>query len=177
MAALGKIRSRGVTLIIIIGLGLFAFIAEEAFRSCNGIKGEARQQIGEVLGEEINVQDFQELVDEYQNAVKFTTQRDNLSDDELNQVKDQVWQQLVSNKIIENDADKLGLTVTDGEIQNVLAEGTNQMLRQTPFINQQTGLFDVNMLKQFLNQYKPGSDIQPPDGRADGDGLQLLALC
>ena len=154
MAALGKIRSRGVTLIIIIGLGLFAFIAEEAFRSCNGIKGEARQQIGEVLGEKINVQDFQELVDEYQNAVKFTTQRDNLSDDELNQVKDQVWQQLVSNKIIENDADKLGLTVTDGEIQNVLAEGTNQMLRQTPFINQQTGLFDVNMLKQFLNQYK-----------------------
>ena len=161
MAALGKIRSRGVTLIIIIGLGLFAFIAEEAFRSCNGIKGEARQQIGEVLGEKINVQDFQELVDEYQNAVKFTTQRDNLSDDELNQVKDQVWQQLVSNKIIENDADKLGLTVTDGEIQTVLAEGTNQMLRQTPFINQQTGLFDVNMLKQFLNQYKQAQTSNP----------------
>ena len=161
MAALGKIRSRGVTLIIIIGLGLFAFIAEEAFRSCNGIKGEARQQIGEVLGEKINVQDFQELVDEYQNAVKFTTQRDNLSDDELNQVKDQVWQQLVSNKIIENDADKLALTVTDGEIQNVLAEGTNQMLRQTPFINQQTGLFDVNMLKQFLNQYKQAQTSNP----------------
>ena len=33
MAALGKIRSRGVTLIVIIGFGLFAFIAEEAFRS------------------------------------------------------------------------------------------------------------------------------------------------
>ena len=29
MAALGKIRKRGVTLVIIIGLGLFAFIAEE----------------------------------------------------------------------------------------------------------------------------------------------------
>ena len=40
MAALGKIRSRGVTLIIIIGLGLFAFIAEEAFRSCKGSKLE-----------------------------------------------------------------------------------------------------------------------------------------
>ena len=45
MAALGKIRSKGVTLIVIIGLALFAFIAEEAFRSCNGIKGEARQQM------------------------------------------------------------------------------------------------------------------------------------
>ena len=34
MAALGKIRSRGALLIGIIGLGLFSFIAEEAFRSC-----------------------------------------------------------------------------------------------------------------------------------------------
>lgn len=51
MAALGKIRRRGITLIVIIGLGLFAFIAEEAFRSCNGIKGEARQQVGEISGE------------------------------------------------------------------------------------------------------------------------------
>ena len=51
MAALGKIRQRGITLIIIIGLGLFAFIAEEAFRSCSGIKGEAKQQVGEILGE------------------------------------------------------------------------------------------------------------------------------
>lgn len=50
MAALGKIRSRGVALMIVIGVALFAFIAEEAFRSCSGLKGEARQQIGEILG-------------------------------------------------------------------------------------------------------------------------------
>lgn len=161
MAALGKIRSHGITLIIIIGLGLFAFIAEEAFRSCNGIKGEASQQIGEVLGEKISVQDYQKLIDQYQDAIKFTMQRDNLSEQELNQVKDQVWQQLISNKIIENDAEKLGLTVTEGELQNVLNEGTNPMLTQTPFLNQQTGRFDVNMLKQFLDQYKKAQQSNP----------------
>ena len=46
MAALGKIRKRGVALVIIIGLGLFAFIAEEAFRSCEATKNQQRQQIG-----------------------------------------------------------------------------------------------------------------------------------
>ena len=50
MAALGKIRKRGVALVCIIGLGLFAFIAEEAFRSCEATKNQQRQQIGEVLG-------------------------------------------------------------------------------------------------------------------------------
>ena len=43
MAALGKIRSKGTILVLIIALGLFAFIAEEAFRSCNGIKGQQSQ--------------------------------------------------------------------------------------------------------------------------------------
>ena len=46
MAALGKIRSRSVALIAIIGFGLFAFIAEEAFRSCESSRNNERQQIG-----------------------------------------------------------------------------------------------------------------------------------
>ena len=161
MAALGKIRSKGITLIVIIGLGLFAFIAEEAFRSCNGIKGEARQQVGEVLGEKINVQDFQKLVDEYQDAIKFTMQRDNLSETELNQVKDQVWQQMITNRVIEADAQKVGITVTEKELQNVLNEGTDPMLSQTPFINQQTGRFDVTLLKQFLDGYEKAKTSNP----------------
>ncbi|WP_278997343.1 peptidylprolyl isomerase [Prevotella disiens] len=161
MAALGKIRQRGITLIIIIGLGLFAFIAEEAFRSCSGIKGEAKQQVGEILGEKINVQDFQKLVEEYQDAIKFTMQRDNLSEDELNQVKDQVWQQVVTNHVIEADAKKVGLSVTEQELQNVLNEGTDPMLAQTPFKNQQTGRFDVTILKQFLDEYNKVKTANP----------------
>lgn len=154
MTALGKIRSKGILLIIIIGLGLFAFIAEEAFRSCNGIKGQNSQQIGEVLGEKIYVQDFQKLLDEYQDAMKLTMRTDNLSDDQLNQLKDQVWQQLVSERVMKEDCKKLGLTVTEDELQNVLNDGTNQLLTQTPFVNQQTGRFDVSILKQFIDAYR-----------------------
>ena len=162
MAALGKIRSKGSILVAAIGLALFAFLAEEGVRSCNGIKGEARQQIGEILGKKVSVQDYQKLLDEYQSAIKFTMQRDNLTEQELNQVKDQVWQQLVSNRVLEADAEKLGLTVTEKEIQNVLNEGTNPMLAQTPFVNQQTGRFDVNALKQFFDSYNKAKSARSP---------------
>ena len=162
MAALGKIRSRGGILVAAIGLALFAFLAEEGFRSCNGIKGEARQQIGQILGENISVQDYQKLIDEYQSAIKFTMQRDNLTEQELNQVKDQVWQQLVSNRVLQADAEKVGLTVTEKEIQNVLNDGTNPMLAQTPFVNQQTGRFDVNALKQFIDSYNKAKASKSP---------------
>ena len=154
MAAIGKIRSWGPVLATVIGLALFAFIAEEMFRSCEATGNERRQQVGEVLGKKISVQDFQSLVDEYQEVIKMTQGRDNLSDEELNQVKDQVWQQFVNSTIIETEAGKLGLTVTDEELQTVLKTGTNPMLMQTPFVNQQTGRFDVSQLTKFLADYK-----------------------
>ena len=158
MAAIGKIRSWGPVLATVIGLALFAFIAEEMFRSCEATTNEKRQQVGEVLGKKISVQDFQSLVDEYQSVIKMTQGRDNLSEEELNQVKDQVWQQYVNNTIMEAEAKKLGLTVTDEELQNILKAGTNPMLMQTPFVNQQTGRFDVNQLTKFLADYKKVQD-------------------
>ncbi|MDE5571207.1 MAG: SurA N-terminal domain-containing protein, partial [Prevotella sp.] len=154
MAAIGKIRSWGPVLATVIGLALFAFIAEEMFRSCEATNNERRQQVGEVLGKKISVQEFQALVDEYQEVIKMTQGRDNLSEEELNQVKDQVWQQFVNNTILEAEAKKVGLTVTDQEMQNVLKAGTNPMLMQTPFLNQQTGRFDVSQLTKFLDDYK-----------------------
>ena len=161
MAVLGKIRSKGVILIGVIGFALFAFIAEEFFRSCDAVSNERRAQVGEVLGNKVNVQDFQKLVDEYTNVIKMTQGRENLSDEELNQVKDVVWNTYVQNEIINNEAEKLGLKVTDQELQNVLNAGTNPMLLQTPFVNQQTGRFDANMLKQFLAEYKQAQGTNP----------------
>ena len=158
MAAIGKIRSWGPVLATVIGLALFAFIAEEGFRSCEATSNEKRQQVGEVLGKKISVQDFQSLVDEYQSVIKMTQGRDNLTDEELNQVKDQVWQMYVNNTIMEEEAKKLGLTVTDAELQEILKAGTNPMLMQTPFVNQQTGRFDVNQLTKFLADYKKIQD-------------------
>ena len=161
MAALGKIRSKGVLLICIIGFALFAFIAEELFRSCESSRNESRQQVGEVLGDKVNVQDFQKLIDEYTSVVKMTQGRDNLTDEELNQVKDVVWNTFVQNEIINNEAEKLGLKVTDQELKNVLNAGTNPMLLQTPFVNQQTGRFDATMLEKFISEYKQAQTAKP----------------
>ena len=165
MAVLGKIRSKGVILICVIGLALFAFIAEEFFRSCDSVSNERRAQVGEVLGDKVNVQDFQKLVDEYTNVIRMTQGRDNLTDEELNQVKDVVWNTFVQNELVNHEAEKLGLKVTDQELQNVLNVGTNPMLLQTPFVNRQTGRFDANLLKQFLAEYKQaqGTNTQMAD--------------
>ena len=154
MAALGTIRKRGVILVCIISFGLFAFIAEEAFRSCDSAKNNERQQVGEVYGEKISVQDFQKLVDEYTEVIKMQQGQENLPEEQMNQVKDMVWNTYVQNQIVAEEAGKLGLTVTDAELQDILKTGTNPMLQQTPFVNQQTGRFDASALQKFLADYK-----------------------
>ena len=73
----------------------------------------------------------------------------------------------MSNRVIENEGEKIGLTVTEQEIQNILNEGTNPVLAQTPFVNQQTGRFDVNILKQFLDNYKKSSNRKSAASRTN----------
>lgn len=152
MAAIGKIRSWGPILVVVIGLALFAFIAEELVRSCNsGSQAEARR-VATINGENIDYADYQKMVDEYKNAKG----NENITDEDFAQL----WQTFVTNKLVANEAAKLGLTVTDEEMQNIFREGTNQVLLQyapQEFRNQQTGRFDAAQLNKFLDMYKKGA--------------------
>lgn len=154
MATLQKIRNKGPLLMIVVGLALFAFIAEEFFRSIQSANSESKQRVGEVYGKSLSVHEFQNLVDEYSQVVKFTSGVNSLNDDQLTQVRDQVWNTYVNNRLIEHEAEKLGLTVTDEEVQEIINTGASQMLAQTPFRNEQTGRFDANLLKNFLSDYE-----------------------
>ena len=60
MAVLQKIRGKGVLLLIIVGIGLFAFIGEELVRSIGTAENQRRQVVGEVYGETISPQEFQD---------------------------------------------------------------------------------------------------------------------
>lgn len=151
MATLQKIRSKGPLLVIVIGLALFAFIAGYAWKVLQPHQG--KQDVGEVNGEVLSAQDYQKMVDELSEVIKLTNGLNSLTEDQLNNVKDQVWQSYVNNKLIAEQAEKLGLKVTDAEIQSIIDQGTHPLLMQTPFRNPQTGMFDKDMLKKFLVDY------------------------
>ncbi len=144
----------------------FAFFAEQWFRSKDdAVRSDQRQTIGEVLGESVNAGEFQALLDEYQDVVKLRTGWESLTEQDLNQINDAVWNTFVQTKILESETSKLGIKVSEEEFQDVLNEGTNPMLRQTPFVDQQTGLFDANQLKKFLADYKAQQKSNSPLAR------------
>lgn len=154
MATLQKIRSKGALLLIVVGLALFAFIAEEFVRSLSSSQNESRQRIAKIYGESMNVQEYNDLVEEYTDVMKLTSGQDNFSEEQMQQMRDQVWNTYVQNQLLGHEAEELGLTVTDAEMQDIIQKGQNPMLMQTPFVNQQTRSFDVQALNKFLNDYK-----------------------
>ena len=151
MATLQKIRSKGPLLVIAIGLALFAFIAGDAWKILQ--PHTTQQDVGEVNGKSISAQEYQSLVEEMSDVVKMSNGTNSLTEEQQNQIKDQVWASYVNNALLETEAKKLGLTVTDAEIQSIIEVGASPILMQTPFVNQQTGTFDKDMLKKFLVEY------------------------
>ncbi|WP_072544634.1 peptidylprolyl isomerase [Mediterranea massiliensis] len=164
MATLQNIRSKGPLLVIAVGLALFAFIAGDAWRV---LQPHQSQDVGEVNGDVLSAQDYQSMVDEYAEVVKFTSGTNALSDDQLNQLRDEVWRTYVNNQLIEAEAEKLGLTVSKEEIKSIINEGTHPLLAQTPFHNPQTGAFDKDMLMKFLADYAKMNQGQMPAQYAD----------
>ena len=159
MATLQNIRSKGPLLVIVIGLALFAFIAGDAWKV---LQPHQSHDVGEVNGETLSAQDYQNMVEEYTEVIKFSSGMSSLNDEQTNQVKDEVWRSYVNNKLIEKEAKKLGITVSKAEIQSIINEGVNPLLQQTPFRNPQTGAFDKDMLKKFLADYSKMDKTKMP---------------
>ncbi len=158
MAALGTIRKRGALLVGVLGLALFAFIAEEFFRSLETTSNIDKNQVGQVYGEKLSIQDFQAMVEEQSEITKIQLQMQgqdgNLTDQQTEQIREQVWQQYVQKQIIAHECDKLGLFVTNGEVQEALRTGNAQSLQMLAGIfRSQTGGFDLAQLQDFLKNY------------------------
>ena len=158
MAALQKIRSKGVLLVSIIALALFLFVAGDLFRGLESLFQNSSQQVGEIDGKSVSIQEYQKMIDDLQTYYEIVQNKSSFSEDELNRIKDEAWQTYVQSQLIVKQCDELGLSVTDDEIADVVKSGYSQMLQVPVFMNQQTGQYDYAMVNTFLTEYKKLKD-------------------
>lgn len=151
MATLQKIRSNKITQIA-IGLGMLAFIAGSAVEI---MKSKAPDtEVASLNGESLNYAQLNDMVDEYKDVLQLMgqlPQGQQVSNEVNAQIREQVYQRYIQLQMLNEECEKLGITVTDAELQNVIKTGSHPLLAQTPFSSQQ-GTFDYAALQQFLNQ-------------------------
>ncbi len=165
MAALGKIRKHGVLLVTTIAVALFLFVAGDFVKGGQSLFQQSQQVVAEIYGKDINIQDYQKQIDELQSYYEITSGQSMSGEDELNRVKDEAWQTMVQNALIQKQCDELGLTVTDQEVAEIIQNGQSQMLNVPLFMNQQTGRYDYSLVQSFINEYNQlkNSGAQIPD--------------
>jgi len=142
MATLEKIRKRKKLLAIVIGAALLAFIIEVGIEALGRSGGGST--IAKVGGEKISVMDFQNRSNA-ENA-----KNKNQNDQTDGAVKQQqVLEQMIQEALINQECEKLGLTVTDREISELMIG--QRPVQQVMQFAQQAGAESPQQLYDFIN--------------------------
>lgn len=153
MATLQNIRNRGPLLVIIIGVALLAFVLGDLFNSGSMLMGKARDRAFVVNGEVITTQQYSEKITEFEEFQKMISGQSSLDENTSLQIREAVYQQMIRNRLIEDQANDLGIVVSKEEINDLVhGESISPILQQLPFfVDPQTGTFSRMALIEFLN--------------------------
>ena len=162
MGTLGKIRNRSGLLLTVIGFAMLAFILGDFMQSKrSGPSGSL--YVGELLGENILIQKFEETVEVGKTNWQSQNPNQVLSQTILGQVRSQAWDQLTRELVMNNEYDVLGLGVSDEEWMERIS-GVNvhpEISKIQSFQDLNTGTFDRTKVLGYLQQIE-----QDPSGEA-----------
>ena len=174
MATLGRIRNKSGLLLVVIGVGMLAFIGGD-FMSSLGSGGGSSIYIGEVLGEDVMRQAYEVKVEEGINNWQSQNPQSLLNQTTTAQIRSQIWGQYVRELIMENEFEKLGINVSDDEFFELL-QGTNvhpEIAKIPAFQDPTTGQFDRTKVLGYLKQI---DQDQTGDARTRWIGFQKYLI-
>ena len=139
MGMMAKMRSLAPWFIVTVG-GLFVLFMVLSDSKIGDSMGRRSNDIGEVNGDPISYQDFANLLDRYK---EFQLQQNGqeIPESQMDQFRDQVWENLLSQKLMEQKIKEFDLSVSDKEIENTLL-GPNPPQSVTQYFIDSTGRFN-----------------------------------
>ncbi len=162
MATLQTIRNRGGLLVsIVIGLALLAFIVGDALNSGSQIFNSGKNEVGEIAGEGISIIDFQNRVAKNEEIVKVMNNTAALNEEQQSMLRNNTWQQMVMEKLMEQEYDELGLNVSGDELYDVLlGDNMSPSVRQM-FTDPATGTVDKDRARLYIKQVVEDKGLTP----------------
>lgn len=142
MAALEKIRSKSVFLIVVIGVALFAFIIGDFLNSGQTFFGNTTT-VAKVGGDKIDIHEFQRDYEEMSQQVQNSGQQ---VDPAL--IQQRVLENMIDEKLLNKEVEALGIKVSDAELtEHMTGKFASQEMYQ---FAQQLGAPDIKSLYDML---------------------------
>lgn len=162
MALIGKIREKAGWAIGLIALGLGLFIVGADFFGPNSRLFSNDAKVGEIAGQNIDAKDFEAQVEQIKANLAMQGQAPD--EQQTQQIREQVWQEMIFRYAYQPQFDDLGIAVTPEEREDmIVGDNIHPIIRQTQvFQNPATGQFDKNMLNRYLD-YVESDTARPQD--------------
>jgi len=153
MSTLQYLREKAGPLVaIVIGVALVLFVVSDFFGKGRGQRRQQREyyEIGKIGKNTISYFDYETRVQDVieihrlsgNNVDEFTTE----------QIREQIWHQMIRETILDSKYEKLGISVSAEELDElVFGNNPHNIVRQL-FTDQQTGFFNSSFMVNFLKQ-------------------------
>ena len=154
MSALQFLREKaGVLVAGLIGFSLFLFVVSDFFGKGRGqrLRQKKYYEIGQISGEYISYQDYELRLQNLLEIYKLSG-RSNVDEATNESLREQTWQQMVREKILDPQYKKLGLGVSTEEVDELVLGNNPHQIVQQLFTDQKTGTFNKSFLVNFLKQ-------------------------
>lgn len=160
MALIKQIRQRTGLAIGVIAGGLILFLLGGDLLSPNStLLNTNKKIVGEIAGEEITLEEFSLKVEEFKGSFQQRTGRV-ASEPEMVSVREQAWQALIVERVFDEEYEKLGLSVSNQELIDMV-QGKNIVPElRAQLTNPQTGQFDKTQLISFLQSLETADPAQ-----------------
>ena len=152
MATLEKIRSKGVFLLVILGLALLAFLLGDFLNSGSTFFNQRKNKIAVVNGENIKIEDFMAAIDQFTNVYKMEMGEENMNEETTEQIRQQVWENTIRKEVLTAETENIGMAITNKELYEfILGNNIHPMIQARKAFFNQEGTFDPQILEQFLS--------------------------
>lgn len=165
MSVLEKIRSKTGLLVGIIGLALVIFILESLLGSGSALFGSNDTLVGEIAGEKIDYNAFNSKVEQQIMQIQQSNPQAQINDQTKEQIVNQVWQEMINERVNKKQYNKLGVSVSADELYDLMLVHPHQyVIQQVTDPNsgkiiegfaKPDGSLDVVKLAQWVGQMNP----------------------
>lgn len=152
MAFIGTLRSKmGTWVVVFVFVAISAFVLGDLFSNNSFLFDD--DSVGEIAGHKVTLNEYQQAVREREANYMLYFNRQP-GDAEMPTLREQAWEMLILRHAIEPQFKKLGVTVSDDEMVDMLTgKNINEGIKQS-FTNPETGQFDRGQLSNYISMIK-----------------------
>ena len=161
MTTLQRIRNHGIILLIVVGVAMLAFILGDFLNSGSSFFNKNRENVGVIAGHKVHYSEYETAKDQLTEVYKIESGSNDINEDLSIQIRNQVWQMLLMDYTLREQADEIGMTVTPEELSELcIGANPHQLIRQRRAFYDETGNFNRFALINFLNSLAQTPETQ-----------------